>query len=63
MEAVARVLREKSEATEVSDDFKVRPKWWARAMGLSESNSEAELDLDHAPPLSPMLPWYPSKAR
>eukprot|EP00035_Acanthoeca_spectabilis_P022191 m.442468 g.442468 ORF g.442468 m.442468 type:complete len:656 (+) comp18810_c0_seq1:238-2205(+) len=63
VEAVARVLREKSEATEVSDDFKVRPKWWARAMGLSESNSEAELYLDHAPPLSPMLPWYPSKAR
>eukprot|EP00038_Savillea_parva_P002111 m.110745 g.110745 ORF g.110745 m.110745 type:complete len:654 (+) comp10725_c0_seq2:308-2269(+) len=61
--AVARVLREQSEATEVSDDFKVRPKWWALAMGLADTSSETDSQLTQAPALSPMLPWIPSKTR
>eukprot|EP00037_Helgoeca_nana_P015131 m.141724 g.141724 ORF g.141724 m.141724 type:complete len:659 (+) comp22878_c0_seq1:213-2189(+) len=62
VEAVARVLREQSEGTEVSEDLQVRPKWWVLAMGLAEmTDSDTEVGHD-APPLSPMLPWYPSKS-
>jgi len=64
VEAVAKVLLEHSDAVEVSEDMRVRPKWWALAMGLSgESNSESEADLDQIPPQSPMLPWIPAKAQ
>ena len=44
------------------DDYRVRPKWWAQAMGLSSDSDTAEEPL-HMPPPSPLLPWFPAKAQ
>ena len=59
--SVARVLAERSENVECGPNFTVRPTWYAKEHGLSDE-SASEPELDEAPPLSPMLAWFPDKA-